>query len=84
MSSQSKTRLIALISGIAAVVIGLLFVAVSKGPIADAGTFTIYYYDQAYLISGIILLIVGIILLILISYQVGKVRFSRRIAPDRN
>ena len=78
MESQSKTRLSILISGIAAIIIGFLFVAVSKGPIADAGAFTIYYYDQAYLISGIILLIVGIILLILIVYQVGKVRFSRR------
>jgi len=82
MSSQSKSRLIILISGIAAIIIGLLSVAVSKGPIADAGAFTIYYYDQAYLISGIILLIVGIILLILIAYQVGKVRFGERIAPD--
>jgi len=80
MSSQSKTRLIILTSGIAATVIGLLFVMASKGPIADAGASTIHYYDQAYLISGTILLIVGGILLILVAYHVGKIRFSKRIA----
>ena len=83
MSFQSK-RLVILISGIATIAIGFLSVAVSKGPIADAGAFTIYYYDQAYLITGITFLIVGVLLLILVAYQGGKVRFGKKLSPDRN
>jgi len=85
MSSYLKNRLIIFISGIIAVVVGFVFVTgVSRGPIADAGGYTIISYNQAYLISGIILLIVGIILLILIAYQVGKARFGKRIVSNRN